>query len=80
MSPFKGQDQQSKCRKMPCTYRIQATFDSIWLPIKITMKMMNIIMILVIIIIKKDILVEHELFSTIPSIEPNPHYVDSQEP
>ena len=44
-----------------------------------TMQKMNIIMILIIIIIKKDILVEHELFSTIPSIGPNPHYFDSQE-
>ena len=31
MSPFKGQDQPSKCRKMPCMGRIQAAFDSIWL-------------------------------------------------
>ena len=34
---------------------------------------------ILIIIIKKEILVEHELFSTIPSIEPNPNYFDSQE-
>ena len=45
----------------------------------ITLKRMNIIMILIIIIIKKDISVEHELFSTIPSIEPNPHYFDRRE-
>ena len=31
MSSFKGQDQQSKCRKMPCMDQIQAAFDSIWL-------------------------------------------------
>ena len=37
----------------------------------ISMKMM--------IIIKKEILVEHELLSTIPIIKPNPHYFDSQE-
>ena len=45
-----------------------------------TIKMMNIIMILII-IIKKEILVEHELFSTVPSNtgKPNPHYFDSQE-
>ena len=43
-----------------------------------TMKMMNIIMILII-IIKKEVLVEHELLSTIPSTKPNPHYFDSQE-
>ena len=36
-------------------------------------------MILIIIITKKEILVEHELFSTIPSTKPNPHYFDSQE-
>ena len=42
------------------------------------MKMMNIIMILII-IIKKEILVEHELFSTIPSIKTNPNYFESQE-
>ena len=41
--------------------------------------MINIIMILIIIITKKEFLVEHELFSTMPSIEPNPHYFDSQE-
>ena len=41
--------------------------------------MMNIIMILIIIIIKKEILVEHELFSTKPSTKPNAHYFDSQE-
>ena len=39
----------------------------------------NIIMILIIIITKKEILVEHELFSTIPSTKPNPHYIDSQD-
>ena len=43
-----------------------------------TMKMINIIMILII-ITKKEILVEHELFSTVPSNKPNPHYFDSQE-
>ena len=40
--------------------------------------MINIIMILII-IIKKEILVEHELFSTIPSTKPNPHNFESQE-
>ena len=49
------------------------------LPIMITMEMINIIMILIIIITKKEILVEHELFSIIPSTKPNPHYFDSQE-
>ena len=42
------------------------------------MKMMNIIMILII-IIKKEISVEDELFSIIPSIKPNSHYCNSQE-
>ena len=41
-------------------------------------KMINIIMILII-IIKKEILVEHELLSTIPSTKPNSHNFDSQE-
>ena len=40
--------------------------------------MINIIMILII-IIKKEILVEHELFSTIASTKSNPHNFDSQE-
>ena len=31
MSPFKGQDQPSKCRKMPCMDWTQSEFDSIWL-------------------------------------------------
>ena len=31
MSSFKGQDQQSKCRKMSCMYQMQAAFHSIWL-------------------------------------------------
>ena len=43
-----------------------------------TMEMINIIMILII-ITKKEIFVEHELFSTVPSNKPNPHYFDSQE-
>ena len=34
---------------------------------------------ILIIIIKKETLVEHELFSIIPSTKPNPHYFDSQE-
>ena len=43
-----------------------------------TMKMVNIIVILII-IIKKEFLVEHELFSTMPRVKPNPNYYDSQE-
>ena len=43
-----------------------------------TMKMINIIMIQII-NIKKEVLVDQELLSTIPSIKPNPHYFDSQE-
>ena len=31
MSSFKGQDQQSKCRKISCMDQIKAAFDSIWL-------------------------------------------------
>ena len=52
---------------------------SLILPIMITMTMINIIMILIIIITKKEILVAYELFSTIPSVKPNPHYFDNQE-
>ena len=31
MSSFKGQDQQSECRKISCMDQIKAAFDSIWL-------------------------------------------------
>ena len=47
----------------------------------IKMEVIDMIMLLIIIIIitKQDILVEHGSFSSIPSFEPNNHYFDSQE-